>query len=48
MFKDSINGFFQNTWAKVDFKRISKNKEQVLINLIYVQKRLVGKRKKMK
>ena len=38
-FKEAFN---QDTWAKVDFKRICNNKEQALINLIHVQKGLVG------
>jgi len=42
-FKDSINKLFQDTWAKKDFERISKNEEQALINLIYVQEGLVVK-----
>ena len=41
-FKDAFNGLFQDTWAKVDFKRICNNKEQALINLIHVQEGLVG------
>jgi len=32
-FKEAFN---QDTWAKVDFKRICNNKEQALINLIHV------------
>jgi hypothetical protein len=35
-FKEAFNGLLQDTWAKVDFKRICNNKEQVLINLIHV------------
>jgi hypothetical protein len=41
-FKEAFNGLFQDTWAKVDFKRICNNKEQALINLIHIQERLVG------
>jgi len=41
-FKEAFNGLLQDTWSKVDFKRICNNKEQVLINLIHVQERLVG------
>jgi hypothetical protein len=41
-FKEAFNGLLQDTWAKVDFKRICNNKEQVLINLIHVQEGLVG------
>jgi hypothetical protein len=37
-FKEAFNGLLQNTWAKVDFKRILNNKDQVVINL----KGLVG------
>jgi hypothetical protein len=40
-FKETINGLLQETWAKVDFKIISNNKEQALINLNHVQKGLV-------
>jgi len=35
-FKEAFNGLLQETWAKVDFKRIYNNKEQALINLINV------------
>jgi len=41
-FKEVFNGLLQETWVKVDFKMIYNNKEQVLINLIHVQKGLVG------
>jgi hypothetical protein len=41
-FKKAINRLLQDTLAKVDFKRISNNKEQALINLIYVQEELLG------
>ena len=41
-FKYVFNGLLQDTWAKVDFKRICNNKEQSLINLIHVQEGLVG------
>jgi len=41
-FKEAFNGLLQDTWAKVDFKRICNNKEQALINLIHVQEGLVG------
>ena len=41
-FKEAFNGLLQDTWFKVDFKRICNNKEQVLINLIHVQEGLVG------
>jgi len=34
-FKEAFNGLLQDTWAKVDFKRIC-------INLIHVQEGLVG------
>ena len=40
-FKEAINGFLQDTWIRVDFERISNNKEQALINLIHVQERLI-------
>jgi len=41
-FKEAFNGLFQDTWAKVDFKRILNNKEQAVINLIHDQEELVG------
>ena len=41
-FKKTFNGLLQDTRAKLDFKRISNNKEQALINLIHVQEGLVG------
>jgi hypothetical protein len=41
-FKKAIDGLLQDKWAKVDFKRISNNKEQALINLIYLQEELLG------
>jgi len=41
-FKKAIIGLFQDTWAKMDFKQISNNKKQALINLIYVQEELLG------
>jgi hypothetical protein len=41
-FKEAFNGLLQDTWAKVDFKRICNNKKQALINLIHVQEGLVG------
>jgi hypothetical protein len=41
-FKEAFNGLLQETWAKVNFKKISNNKEQALINLIHVQGGLVG------
>jgi len=41
-FKEPFNGLLQDTWAKVDFKRICNNKEQALINLIHAQEGLVG------
>ena len=44
-FKEAFNGILQNTWARVDFKRICNNKEQDLINLIHVQEGLVGETK---
>jgi len=40
-FKESFNGFLQDTWAKVDFKRIVNTEEQAMINLIHVQEGLV-------
>jgi hypothetical protein len=41
-FKKAFNGLFQDTWAKVNFKRILNNEEQAVINLIHVQEGLVG------
>jgi hypothetical protein len=41
-FKEAFNGLLQDTWAKVDFKRICNNEEQALINLIHVQEGFVG------
>ena len=41
-FKEAFNELLQDTWAKVDLKRILNNKEQVMINLIHVQAELVG------
>ena len=35
-FKKAFNGLLQDTWAKVDFKRILNNEEQAVINLIHV------------
>jgi hypothetical protein len=36
-FKKTFNGLLQNTWVKVNFKRILNNEEQAVINLIHVQ-----------
>ena len=44
-FKEALNGLFQDTWAKVNFKRILNNEEQAMINLIHVQEGLVGETK---
>jgi hypothetical protein len=41
-FKEVFNRLLQDTWAKVDFKRICNNKEQALIKLIHVQEGLVS------
>ena len=41
-FKETFNGLLQDTWAKVDFKRVMNNKEKALINLIHIQERLIG------
>jgi hypothetical protein len=35
-FKEAIKRLLQDIWDNVDFKRISNNEEQVLINLIHV------------
>jgi hypothetical protein len=40
-FNEAINKLIQDTWAKVDFESISKNKEQALINLIHAQEGLI-------
>jgi hypothetical protein len=41
-FKKAFNGLLQDTWVKVDFKRILNNEEKVVINLIHVQEGLVS------
>jgi hypothetical protein len=41
-FKETFNGLLQDTWVKVDFKRVINNKEQALINLIHIQERLIS------
>ena len=41
-FKEAFNRLLQDTWDKVDFKRILNNEEQAVINLIHVQEGLVG------
>ena len=41
-FEEAFNRLLQDTWAKVDFKRILNNEEQAVINLIHVQEGLVG------
>ena len=41
-FKEAFNRFLQETWVKVDSKKILNNKEQTLINLINVQEGLIG------
>jgi hypothetical protein len=41
-FKEAFNGLLQDTWVKVEFKRVLNNKEQAMINLIHVQEGLVG------
>jgi hypothetical protein len=41
-FKEAFNRLLQDTWAKVDFKRILNNDEKAVINLIHVQEGLVG------
>ena len=42
MFKEAFNGLLQDTWTKVDFKRILNNEEQAMVNFIHVQEGLVG------
>jgi hypothetical protein len=44
-FKEVFNELLQDTWAKVDFKRILNNEEQAMINLIHVQEGLVSETK---
>ena len=41
-FKEAFNGLLQDIWAKVDFKRLLNNEEQVVINLIDTTKRLMS------
>ena len=41
-FKKAFNGLFRDICAKVDFKRVTNNKEQALINLIHFQEYLVS------
>jgi hypothetical protein len=41
-FKEAFNGLLQDTWAEVDFKRKLNNEDQAVINLIHVQKELIG------
>jgi hypothetical protein len=35
-FKKAFNELLQDTWAKLDFKRVINSEQQVLINLIHV------------
>ena len=39
---EAFNGILQDTWTKVDYKRILNNEEQAVINFIHVQEGLVG------
>jgi hypothetical protein len=41
-FKKVFNWFIQDTWAKVNFKKILNNKVHAFINLIHVQEGFVG------
>jgi len=41
-FRKTFNELIQDTWVKVNFKRVKNNEEQALINLIHVQEWLVG------
>jgi hypothetical protein len=43
MFKEVLNWLLQDIQAKMYFKKILNNKEQVLINLIHVQEGLVSR-----
>jgi hypothetical protein len=38
-FKEAFNGFLQDTWAKMDYKK-TVQEEQALINLIHIEDRL--------
>jgi hypothetical protein len=42
-FKEIFIELLQDIWVKVDFKKILNNEEQVLINLIHVQEKLVDR-----
>jgi len=41
--KEAFNEHFQDTWVKVDFKKILNNEEQDLINLIHIQEGIVNR-----
>jgi hypothetical protein len=41
--KKAFNEHFQDTWVKVDFKKILNNEEQDLINLIHIQEGIVNR-----
>jgi hypothetical protein len=38
---EAFNGILQDTWTKVDFKRILNIEEQAVINLIHVKRGLL-------
>jgi len=41
-FKEAFNEHLQDTWDKVDFKKILNNKEQALISLIHIQEGIIS------
>jgi len=41
-FKKAFNEHLQDTWVKMDFKKILNNKEQALISLIHIQEENVS------
>jgi len=41
-FKEAFNEHLQDTWDKVDFKKILNNKEQAFISLIHIQEGIIS------
>jgi len=41
-FKKAFNEHLQDTWVKMDFKKILNNKEQALISLIHIQEEIIS------
>lgn len=41
-FKEAFNEHLQDTWVKMDFKKILNNKEQALISLIHIQEEIIS------